>query len=152
MNLSNTFLPAITSALEEVFTSCGVEYETDSMENVETRLLRLPGRVTVVIGLIGALRGRLVFSFDREAWSHLALAMMGVDSTEVLRISMLSELTNMLAGSLIRHESLSDDLDITPPTLLVGDDMLLTGLEPPALLQPVRLGAGMMRIVVAASA
>lgn len=152
MSSNLSLIPALHAALSEVFTSGGVSYTLAETTSITTRTLRLPGRVTVIIGLIGSLRGRLIFSFDEESWKALTEAMIGDEAPDSLRISMLNELTNMLAGSMIRHNTLSDDLDITPPTLLVGSDMLLTGLEPPVLMQLVTLGTGTMRVVIAASA
>ncbi|MCX7922489.1 MAG: chemotaxis protein CheX [Clostridia bacterium] len=87
-------------------------------------------KVTVLIGLTGKIRGSVVFSFSQALALKIASAMMcgmPVEALDEMAKSAISELGNMILGNtatIFSKKGIS--IDITPPTVLVGDNMQLT--------------------------
>ncbi|WHH61352.1 chemotaxis protein CheX [Petroclostridium sp. X23] len=88
------------------------------------------GNVLVLIGLTGKISGCAVITFSTEVACKIASAMMmGVVVTELdeMAKSALGELCNMILGStatLFSQKGIS--IDITPPTIMTGDNIQLT--------------------------
>lgn len=80
----------------------------------------------IMIGVTGALRGRVIISMDEPVALATVSHMMGMEITELDEIgqSALMEICNMMLGTaatiLANNELL---IDITPPTLLTGTNM-----------------------------
>jgi chemotaxis protein CheX len=82
----------------------------------------------VLIGLTGSVKGRLVVEAPKRIFSHISSAMYGMELDGDMLESFVGELGNMVGGSIctrVSTEGLS--LDITPPTVLVGQTKM-TGL------------------------
>ena len=82
--------------------------------------------VTVIIGMTKDLRGSVAYNMSENTAKAIASTMMGgmpVDQFDELPQSAISELVNMVtANSAIRFEQLGLDVDISPPSLVVGND------------------------------
>ena len=82
--------------------------------------------VTVIIGMTKDLRGSVAYNMSENTAKAIASTMMGgmpVDQFDELPQSAISELVNMVtANSAIRFEQLGLDVDISPPSLVVGKD------------------------------
>lgn len=79
----------------------------------------------VLIGLVGDLKGRIIIDGSPEIFSGIGSAMFGMPLEGAMLESFTGELGNMIAGNLCTfagQESL--DLDITPPTVMVGKTKL----------------------------
>ena len=79
----------------------------------------------VLIGLVGDLKGRIIIDGSPEIFSGIGSAMFGMPLEGAMLESFTGELGNMIAGKLCTfagQESL--DLDITPPTVMVGKTKL----------------------------
>lgn len=79
----------------------------------------------VLIGLVGDLKGRIIIDGSPEIFSGIGSAMFGMPLEGAMLESFTGELGNMIAGNLCTfagQESL--DLDITPPTVMVGNTKL----------------------------
>lgn len=86
--------------------------------------------VMVLIGLTGKISGSAVINFGKEVACKIASAMMmGIPVTELDEISKsaIGELCNMILGNTATLFSRKGiNIDITPPTILTGDNMQLT--------------------------
>ncbi len=86
--------------------------------------------VVVIVGLTGKIRGQVIFTMPKSAAMNIASAMMfGMPVTEMDEISKsaISELTNMILGNtatLLYNKGIN--IEITPPSLLMGDNMQIT--------------------------
>ena len=86
--------------------------------------------ILVLVGLTGSIRGQAVFSMSKSLAMNIASRMMfGMPVTELDEISKsaISELTNMILGNaatLLYNRG--KIVEITPPTLLMGDNMSIS--------------------------
>ncbi len=82
--------------------------------------------VTVIIGMTKDLRGSVAYNMSEATAMTIASTMMGgmpVSQFDELPQSAISELVNMVtANSAIRFEQLGMQVDISPPSLVVGND------------------------------
>ena len=82
--------------------------------------------VTVIIGMTKDLRGSVAYNMSESTAMTIASTMMGgmpVDQFDELPQSAISELVNMVtANAAIRFEQLGMKVDISPPSLVVGND------------------------------
>ena len=89
----------------------------------------LSSGVIIIVGIVGAIKGNIVYSIDIENAKKIASTMMmGMPVIELDEIakSALSELTNMLtANAATRFSVLGIPIDISTPTLLHGNDISL---------------------------
>lgn len=83
--------------------------------------------VAVIVGITGKIRGQVIFSIKRSVACDIVSKMMfGAPVTELdeMSKSALSELGNMIMGNTATIFSQKGlEIDITPPTILVGNDM-----------------------------
>lgn len=86
--------------------------------------------ILIMVGLTGKLRGQAIFSINKGfALKIASIMMMGMPVTEFdeMSKSALSELANMIMGNaatILYNRGI--DIDITPPSLLVGENMQIT--------------------------
>lgn len=83
--------------------------------------------VIIIVGIVGALKGNVVYSASIENAKKIASTMMmGMPITELddMSQSALSELTNMLtANAATSFSNLGINIDISTPTLLHGENI-----------------------------
>jgi chemotaxis protein CheX len=88
------------------------------------------GSVLVLIGLTGKISGCAVITFSREVACKIASAMMmGVPVPELdeMAKSAIGELCNMILGNTATLFSQKGvDIDITPPTIMTGENIQLS--------------------------
>lgn len=86
--------------------------------------------VLVNIGLIGMLSGNVIYNISTESAKNIASKMMmGMPVTEFdgMAQSAIGELGNLLAANAaISLESIGVQIDISPPTLIVGESFIST--------------------------
>lgn len=86
--------------------------------------------VLVSLGIVGDLKGRVIFSAGRETAKFVASSMMmgmPLDELSDMAKSALCELGNMIMGNvatLLFNQGVQ--IDITPPTLLTGSNIEVT--------------------------
>ncbi|MBI9011081.1 MAG: chemotaxis protein CheX [Clostridiales bacterium] len=89
-----------------------------------------PSSVLIVVGITGAIQGQAVISMSKELAMGVASKMMmgmPVNELDEMSKSALSELGNMIMGNaatLLYNEKVH--VDITPPTLMVGDGITIS--------------------------
>lgn len=85
--------------------------------------------VVIIVGIVGAIKGNVVYVLDFESAKKIASTMMmGMPISELDEISQsaLSELTNMLtANAATVFATLGIPVDISTPTLLYGDNIAI---------------------------
>ncbi len=90
--------------------------------------LRTDNDVNIIIGLVGDIRGNVVLAMHADTACKVASSMMGgmpVEKFDLMPRSAISELANMMAGnSASQLESLGVKVNITPPTLIHGRNMV----------------------------
>ena len=86
--------------------------------------------VMVLIGLTGKIQGNVVVSFNYETAYKIVSAMMGgmpIQALDEISKSAIGELCNMILGNTATIFSQKNiNIDITPPTVLTGDNMQLS--------------------------
>lgn len=94
--------------------------------SVKGRELKSSG-VIIIVGIVGAIKGNVVYSIDIESAKQIASRMMmgmPVNELDDMSQSALSELTNMLtanAATIFSNSGLS--IDISTPTMLYGENI-----------------------------
>lgn len=81
--------------------------------------------ITIDIGMTGRLQGHVLYSMDMETARQIASQMIGdpVEEFDDMAMSAIGELGNMISGlAAILLEKASVNCNITPPTILKGND------------------------------
>lgn len=124
----NPFLTATTEVLRQMAHtefSKGAPYLKNSPFPAES--------VIIVVGITGEIRGQAVISMDVDTARNIASAMMmgmPVPELDDLARSALSELGNMIMGNsatLLFNEGVN--IDITPPNMMMGDNLQITSSQ-----------------------
>lgn len=108
--------------------------------------------VVIVVGVIGEVKGQVVYSFTEETAKKIASTMMmgmPVDEFDEMAKSAVSELTNMISGNASTGIAAKGfNIDIAPPTLITGENVRITSNVKMSLLIPVTTTAGLIEICV----
>lgn len=79
----------------------------------------------VLIGLVGDLKGRVIIDGSPATFGNIGSSMFGMPLEGEMLESFTGEFGNMIAGNLCTHAGQSElELDITPPTVMVGNTKL----------------------------
>jgi chemotaxis protein CheX len=82
----------------------------------------LPSEMGVLVGVTGQMRGRLVIEGPQTTFSAIGATMFGMTLEGEMLQSFAGELGNMIAGNVSTNlYQVGITIDITPPTVLVGD-------------------------------
>ena len=108
--------------------------------------------VATIIGLAGDVEGRVLLDMSLETALSIA-SEMNMEKLEVLDElgkATITELANMITGQAITklHE-LGFKFDLTPPSMLTGNDMVISDSGVEALIVPIELEYGKLEINVA---
>ena len=143
--MDEAFILPFTQTISSVLGQFGVQVIEYGAIREEDAVLD-GNELVVIIGITGALRGNLAYSFPRQSAEGLASAMMmgfPVETLDDMSLSALAELCNMFTGSAISR--LSDPqrpLDITPPSVIMGESLYVVLGSERALSQRVVTGLG----------
>jgi chemotaxis protein CheX len=109
--------------------------------------------VSVIIGVIGEIKGQVVFSFTEETGKNIASTMMmgmPVDALDEMAKSALSELANMISGNASTGIAATGlTVDISPPSLITGVGVTISSNLPKMLVVPIETTAGVLEVNVA---
>ena len=79
----------------------------------------------VLIGLVGDIKGRVIIDGSPSTFGNIGSSMFGMPLEGEMLESFTGEFGNMIAGNLCTHAGQSQlELDITPPTVMVGNTKL----------------------------
>jgi len=86
--------------------------------------------IAVFVGLTGRIRGQVIISLSKNTALSVASAMMGgmpVTELDEISKSAIAELANMIMGNTATIlASRGIGIEITPPSLLIGDNLLIS--------------------------
>lgn len=100
--------------------------------------------IIIMVGLTGKLRGQAIFSMSRNFGMKIASCMMmGMQITEFdeLSKSAISEMANMIMGNaatILYNRGMN--IDITPPSLLMGENLQITPSKMKTICIPLIIG------------
>ena len=101
-------------------------------ENIQKGSLSVKGQelvnsgVNIIIGIVGKIRGNVVYNLEMQSAKNIASTMMGmpIEELDEMSKSALSELANMLtASAATSFYNLGLPVDISTPTLLQGENI-----------------------------
>lgn len=102
--------------------------------------------IAVIVGLTGKIRGQVIISLSKESAFSIASAMMGgmpvVEFDDITK-SAISELGNMIMGNtatLLANRGIG--IEITPPSLLVGEKIMISPANMKTICIPLELPSG----------
>ena len=79
----------------------------------------------VLIGITGDVKARIILESTSDVFSQIGLAMYGMEISGEMLESFIGEFGNMSAGKFCTYcVENSFDLDITPPTVMIGETKL----------------------------
>lgn len=100
--------------------------------------------IIIMVGLTGKIRGQAIFSMSRDLGMRIASSMMmGMQVIEFdeLSKSAISELANMIMGNAATFlYNRGINIDITPPSLLMGENMQITPNKMKTICIPLLIG------------
>lgn len=112
-------------------------------------------QVTSIIGVTGEVRGQVFYSMDLDTAMRLASGMMmGISVTEFDELckSAVNELGNMITGNAASELGNNGfNCNITPPTLIMGKEVLVSVKDLQILVVPIKTDFGEIQINVALS-
>jgi chemotaxis protein CheX len=127
-------------------------------EQVERGELRLENwsyitdDVTVILSLIGAVSGTVLFSMSTESAVQLASALMGerFESLDKLAQSGIAELGNVITGrASMKFAEAGYEASISTPSLILGKGATISTLEFPRLIVPLITSKGPITVHLA---
>src|SRR5579859_7104479 len=110
------------------------------------------GEVTAVVGVTGALSGAVMYRMSESTALAIVGQMMGrrFDELDALARSGVGELGNVITGRAgVLLERAGVRAEVAPPMLIVGRGGLMSSLDIPRLLVPLRTAAGEIDLQIA---
>jgi chemotaxis protein CheX len=108
--------------------------------------------VAAIIGLAGDVEGRVLLDMSIETAMAIATTMNGekLEGFDELAKATIAELANMITGQAVTklHE-IGFNFDLSPPSLITGENMVVTDAGVEALIVPLELTYGKLEINVA---
>lgn len=117
------YINPFLNSLANVFPQLGITNIKRGNISIKGKLIESPG-VTIIVGIIGDIKGNVIYGTTMESAKKIASTMMmGMDVPEFTEIaqSAISELTNMLtANAATSFSNENINIDISTPTLVYG--------------------------------
>jgi chemotaxis protein CheX len=108
--------------------------------------------VAALVGLAGDVEGRVLIDMSQETAIGIASVMNGEELTSIddLVKATITELANMItAQAVTKLFDLGFKFDLTPPSIITGDNMQVTNADVEALIVPLEMKQGLVEINVA---
>jgi chemotaxis protein CheX len=143
----NPFVEASVSVMREVL-GLEVERKPISLKSKAVPVLE----VTVIVGLVGQVEGRVLFDMTKKTVLNIASKMNEEEITEFneLAKATITELGNLITGRAVTQLSdMGYRFDVTPPAIFSGDNMQVSDVEMEALVVPIETPLGRIEINVA---
>ncbi len=108
--------------------------------------------VAALVGLAGDVEGRVLIDMSKESALGIASAMNGEKLTEMDELvkATITELANMVTGQAVtKLHDLGFKFDLTPPSIITGDNMQVSDMNVEALIVPLSVPQGLVEINVA---
>lgn len=146
--LINSFIKASKDIIVQM---AGVQSETGSVYVKEKTFPSM--NVAIMIGITGDFKGQALISMEKNVGLKIASNMMGglpVADLDDIAKSAISELGNMILGNaatLLYNQGIK--IDITPPSLLVGDNLSVSITSMKTLCVPLKTEHGLIEFDIA---
>lgn len=102
--------------------------------------------VIIIIGIAGDLKGQVIFNLKSETACNIASSMMcgmPVAKLDEIAKSAIGELANMISGNAATiFASKQIELDITPPTVMIGDNIEISTTKSNSICVPLVMKNG----------
>jgi chemotaxis protein CheX len=109
--------------------------------------------VSIVVGIIGEIKGQVVYSMTEDTAKQIASTMMmgmPVETFDEMAKSAVSELSNMISGTASTKIAAKGlEIDIAPPTLITGVDVKIASNIKKIVVIPITTTVGVVEINVA---
>lgn len=109
--------------------------------------------VTILIGLTGEMKGQVVIGMSEDMAKKIASNMMGgmpVETLDEIAKSAISELGNMVLGNTATLlYNIGIKIDITPPTLLIGEKLSISTISTKTITIPLNTDYGIIELDIA---
>jgi len=102
--------------------------------------------VIVIVGLTGMIRGQAIFAMSKKTGINIASSMMGgmpIAELDEMSKSAIGELTNMILGNaatILYNKGIG--VEITPPSLLMGENLEVSTSKLKTICIPLILDSG----------
>jgi chemotaxis protein CheX len=106
---------------------------------------------SVVCGVSGQIHGQVIYGMSLLTADKIASTMLGqrIKTFDELAASAIGELGNMISGSAMQHLAENGWVcDITPPTILRGNNVKISTISIPAIIIPLELEQGPVYITI----
>ena len=135
--------PFIEAATEVIATETGVDLQRGDLLLEKTNYRT--DDITVIIAMVGSVVGNVLFSLSFPTAVALASQMLGekLESFDALAQSGIAELGNVITGrASVKLAEAGYESTISPPTMVIGKDMMISTLDRPRLVVPFTSKAG----------
>lgn len=108
--------------------------------------------VAALVGLAGDVEGRVLIDMSRDSAIKIASTMNGEELNDIddLVKATITELANMItAQAVTKLFELGFKFDLTPPSIITGDNMQVSNADVEALIVPLEMEQGLVEINVA---
>lgn len=143
----NPFLDSASAILEQV---AGVRSKRGDLALRESTAPEF--EVAVILGIVGQIRGQVIYELGLETAMKLASNMMGgiaVEKLDEMAKSAISEFGNMVTGNTsMLLEKQGINCDISPPTMVVGKNLEVSAVKVQTLVIPLETDIGILQICV----
>jgi chemotaxis protein CheX len=143
----NPFLEAVFEVLKAE-TGCDTEKGDLQLE----KGAYITDDVTVIIALVGAVEGMVMYSLSFATANSLVSRMMGDEITEFSSLvqSGIAELGNVITGrASVKLSQGGFEATISPPTLIIGKGSQISTLDFPRLVVPLKTDSGSITVQLA---
>ncbi len=108
--------------------------------------------VCAILGVVGSVQGQVIYGFDETtAKNVVSRMMMGAEVIEFdeMARSALGELGNIITGKAsVALESSGFPIEISPPTLVMAQNVRISSLKIPMIIVPLKTDVGTIEIYV----
>ena len=108
--------------------------------------------VAALVGLAGDVEGRVLIDMSQETALKIASSMNGEELTSMDELvkATITELANMItAQAVTKLFDLGFKFDLTPPSIITGENMSVSNSNVEALIVPLQMSQGLVEINVA---
>jgi len=108
--------------------------------------------VAALVGLAGDVEGRVLIDMSQETAMKIASTMNGEELTSMDELvkATITELANMItAQAVTKLFDLGFKFDLTPPSIITGENMSVSNADVEALIVPLEMPQGLVEINVA---
>jgi len=143
----NPFVEAAYSIMKEV-----LQAEVERKDLYLKKTTQPVMGVAALVGLAGDVEGRVLIDMSQETALKISSTMNGEELTSMDELvkATITELANMItAQAVTKLFDLGFKFDLTPPSIITGENMTVSNADVEALIVPLEMAQGLVEINVA---